>query len=277
MARTSKEALLREARAADRLADSVARELGAHHATTQAYRAEADAYRRRAGLHANLQRTNPKSTLRKTGRGEAEAAAKRGARYLAEGRLDLAKAAVAQARHHARSAFLAKWAQDLLGGDVAHLQASIDRAERHMHTHVNPRLASGIETCDAPVGAGAFFRVRSNGKTHYVRAPKGTRTEAVAVAIDRSGWLGMTPYTLSPVRPRKNPLSQSQAANARYAGREVARLVRLREELSAAITEAQHAIGVTKKRAQGRVVQLLAEVRKQEQATAAWRRAARMP
>lgn len=141
----------------------------------------------------------------------------------------------------------------------------------------NPRLTPGIETCDAPVGAGSFFRVRARGATHYVRAPKGTRAETVAAAIDRSGWLGTASYALSPVRPRKNPISQSQAANARYAGREVARLVRLREELSEAITEAQHAVGITKKRAQGRVKQLLAEVRTQEQAAASWRRAARTP
>lgn len=53
------EALLREARKADRLADSVARELGEHHATTQGYRAEAESYRRRAGLRAKGVRKNP--------------------------------------------------------------------------------------------------------------------------------------------------------------------------------------------------------------------------
>lgn len=53
------EALLREAKKADRLADSVARELGEHHATTQVYRAEAESYRRRAGLRAKGVRKNP--------------------------------------------------------------------------------------------------------------------------------------------------------------------------------------------------------------------------
>jgi hypothetical protein len=313
-------------------------------------------------------RKNP--VLRKSGRGEAEAAVKRGERYLAEGRLDLAKAAVAQARHLARSAYPAKWTQALLGGDVAQLQVLIDQAARRTQAHVNPRWEGGIETCDAPVGEGAFFRARANGKTHYIRAPKGTRIEAVEAVLFRNRFLGMAPYVLSPVRARKNPswttiaeraerskavydaaetarrdanraatlhsslalqlaqqrygeaqaalregkkdnlfettieqaeallrqakktndatvrdmadnarrknpLSLDQASNARYAGHEVARLVQLREELSAAIAEAQHAIGITKKRAQGRVTQLLAEVRKQEQATAAWRRAAR--
>jgi len=61
------EALLREAKKADRLADSVARELGEHHATTQAYRADAAGYRRRAGLRAKLRRKNPTIKLPSTG------------------------------------------------------------------------------------------------------------------------------------------------------------------------------------------------------------------
>lgn len=48
------EALLREAKKADRLGDSVARELGEHHAATQAYRTEAEGYRRRAALREKL-------------------------------------------------------------------------------------------------------------------------------------------------------------------------------------------------------------------------------